>query len=104
MKRLLLATALLTSLSAMAQDTKEVYVQLDRNVQLVLSNGECKKWKADPSVQLNYAYAVNIETGDKVDGCFTHEGDVIHVELSDEKNDMYSYKIKADNFMPRPSL
>lgn len=104
MKRLLLATALLSSLSAMAQDTKEVYVQLDRNVQLVLSSAECKKWKAEPSVQLNYAYAVNIETGDKVDGCFTHEGDVIHVELADEKNDLYSYKIKADNFMPRPSL
>lgn len=104
MKRILLATALLTSLSAMAQEPREVYVQLDRNVQLVLSSAECKKWKADAGVQLNYAYAVNIETGDKVDGCFTHEGDVIHVELSDEKNDMYSYKIKADNFMPRPTL
>lgn len=105
MKRLLLATALLTSLSAMAAaEPKEVYVQLDRNVQLVLSSAECKKWKAEPNVQLNYAYAVNIETGDKVDGCFTHEADVIHVELSDEANNMYSYKIKADNFMPRPSL
>lgn len=104
MKRLLLATALLSSLSAMAQDTKEVYVQLDRNVQLILSNAECKKWPPVEGLQLNYAYAVNIETGDKVDGCFTHEGDIIHVELADEKNDLYSYKIKADNFMPRPSL
>lgn len=105
MKRILavLAVVYAGSISA-AEQTKEVYVQLDHQVQLVLSNAECKKWKADAGVQLNYAYAVNLQTGEQVSGCFTHEGDVIHVELSDEANNMYSYKIKADNFMPRPSL
>ena len=104
MKRLLLATALLSSLSAYAvPDVKEVYAQIDETTQIILSNQPCLKWK-EPSIQLNFAYAKNVKTGEQVTGCFTHEGDVIHVELADEKNDLYSYKIKADNFMPRPSL
>jgi hypothetical protein len=105
MKRILavLAVVYAGSISA-AEQPKEVYVQLDHQVQLVLTNGECMKWKADAGYQLNYAYAVNLQTGDKVDGCFSHEGDVIHVELADESNNLYSYKIKADNFIPRPSL
>jgi hypothetical protein len=104
MKYILSVAILLATTAALAAEPKEVYVQMDRSVQLVLSSAECKKWPPVEGLQLNYAYAVNIETGDKVDGCFSHEGDVIHVELSDEKNDLYSYKIKADNFMPRPAL
>ena len=105
MKRILAVLAVVYSSSILAaEQPKEVYVQLDRNVQLVLSNAECKKWPPVEGLQLNYAYAVNIETGDMVDGCFSHEGDIIHVELADEKNNLYSYKIKADNFIPRPSL
>lgn len=103
MKRILLATALLTSLSAMAQEPKEVYAQIDETTQIVLSNQPCLKWK-EPSIQLNFAYAKNIKTGEMVTGCFTHEGDVIVIELSDDDNNMYHYRLKADHFMPRPSL
>lgn len=105
MKYILAMAVLLSATTALAAaEPKEMYVQLDRSVQLVISSAECKKWPPVEGLQLNYAYAVNIETGDKVDGCFSHENDIIHVELADEKNDLYSYKIKADNFIVRPAL
>lgn len=104
MKRLLLATALLSSLSAYAvPDVKEVYAQIDETTQIILSNQPCLKWK-EPSIQLNFAYAKNVKTGEQVTGCFTHEGDVIVIELSDDANNMYHYRLKADHFMPKPSL
>lgn len=107
MKNLLLALLTIFPLIASASDRelKEVYVQLDPKVQIVLTNAPCKLWTAPETVQLNLAYAQNMETGDKVFGCFTHIQDVIQIELVDEETKaFYSYKIEAQHFLPRPTL
>ena len=92
------------SLTASAKDSKEMYVQLEPQVQLIISNEDCKKWKTGPGVQLNYAYAVNLATGEQVTGCWTHVKDVIQIELTDDLNNFYSYKVNADHFLLRPGL
>lgn len=105
MKYLLTLSLFLTSLFAHAGDKPpEVFVSIEPTVQLVLVNAPCEKFKAAEHVQLNYAYAINIETGDKVDGCFTHVGDIIQIELVDENGNFYSYKVHANLFLPRPNL
>lgn len=107
MKYLLALTLLVTSLFAQASDRelKEVYVSLEPTIQLVLTNLPCKLFTAPETVQLNFAYAQNMETGDKVSGCFTHVGDIIQVELVDPSTkEFYEYKIHADKFQLRPNL
>jgi len=104
MKNLLFTLLLVSPMVGATPEIKEVYTQLDETVQIVLTNAPCTKWEAPPYVQLNHAYAVNTKTGDRVVGCFTHEGDIIHIELVDEKNFFYSYKIHADKFILRPTL
>lgn len=104
MKKLIALLALLPSLAWAVPETKEMFVSLEPNVQLVITNAPCTTYKAPEHIQLNYAYAVNLDTGDKVGGCFTHSGDVIQIELRDENNNYYSYKIHADKFAVRPNL
>lgn len=107
MKKLLIALSLLITTNAFASDRelREVYAQLDPKVQIVLTNAPCKIFVAQEAVQLNLAYAQNMDTGDRVFGCFTHEGDIIHIELVDEEaKEHYSYKIHATHFRPRPNL
>lgn len=107
MKKLIVALLSLVSFNTLASDRelREVYVQLDPKVQVVLTNAPCKMFTAAETVQLNLAYAQNMETGDRVFGCFTHEGDVVQIELIDqESSEHYSYKINAIHFKPRPTL
>ena len=92
------------SLTANAMDSKEMYVQLEPQIQLVISNEDCKKWKPGPGIQLNYAYAVNLANGEQITGCWTHLKDVIQIELTDDLNNFYSYKVNADHFLVRPGL
>lgn len=87
------------------EEIKEVYVQMNPEVQIVLTNAPCNFFSVPTDVKLNLAYAHNINTGDKVTGCFSHEGDTIQIELIDpETKSLFSYRIKADNFQPRPGL
>ena len=99
-----LALSLLGISSAYAGDTKEMYVQLEPQIQLVISNAECKKWKDTKGIQLNYAYAVNLANGEQITGCWTHKNNTIIIELSDDLKNFYSYKVHADNFLIRPGL
>ena len=90
------------------QEVKEMQVYLGEGVFLVITNEPCTKF-VDPrgeSIQLNYAYALNSKTGEKITGCFTHYQDIIEIQLSDdhEENVFYSYKVNADNFKPRITL
>lgn len=107
MKKILLALALLLSSTFSAasdREVKEMFVSLEPNVQLVITNAPCQMFKAPETVQLNFAYAVNIDTGDKVEGCFTHSGDIIQIELRDDANNFYSYKVHSNKFQQRPNL
>jgi len=90
---------------AYSADPKEMYVQLNEEAILVITDGECIKWKAENGVQLNFAYAMNIKTKETVTGCFTHEGDNIIVQLTDEDiQDHYEYRINANKFKVKASL
>lgn len=108
LKKLLVTTLLplvmFSCAPAHAKEVKEMYVQMDTNVKLVITNGECLQWKAPEHVQLNFAYALNEETKETVTGCFTHIGDDILIELTDGDKKRYSFKIKADNFQVKPNL
>jgi hypothetical protein len=104
MKKFIVLLALLPSLAFAVEPLKEMFVQLDPQAQIVITNAPCKLYNASENVQLNYAYAINIETGEKVEGCFTHHKDIIQIELKDDKNNFYSYKIHSDNFQVRPNL
>lgn len=104
MKTLLLSLVLLFSASAMAADDyKEVYAQYAENVQVVLTNQPCLKYEAN-GVQLNYAYAVKTDTGEKVTGCFTHDDKFIIIQLSDDDGKHYEFRINPDSFQPRSTL
>lgn len=108
LEHIFVGLALLTfACFAKAQEVLEMFVSLEPTVQVVITNQPCKKFTVNDGVQLNYAYAINIETGERVEGCFTHLGDVIQVELVDDAGDVpefYHYKINADNFQKRPNL
>jgi hypothetical protein len=99
-----LALSFIGITSVYADDTKEMYVPLEPQIQLVISNAECKKWKATQNVQLNYAYAVNLANGEQITGCWTHKNNSIIIELTDDLKNFYSYKINADHFLIRPAL
>jgi len=103
-KTILLVLLASLSLTAQAKEVREMFLPIEPTVQIVITNQPCTKFKAAETVQLNYAYAINTETGDTVTGCFTHEGDIIHIELVDDKGNFYSYKKPADLFLPRPNL
>lgn len=107
MKKILALLLLVVPLSALAEEKplRESYLYLEPTVQLVITNQDCQLWKAPKTVQLNLSYAQNMETGDKVFGCFTHEGEIIQIELVDDvTKEFYSYKIEAARFLPRPNL
>ena len=108
-KYLLLGLGLLSmSVQAASNQTKEMYVNLEDGVKLVITNDECKKWRPKDAgtLQLNYAYAIN-EKGDTVTGCWTHAGDMITVELTEDNTTKvisYHYDINANNFLPKATL
>ena len=61
---------------------------------------------SSPDTQLNYAYAVETSTGQKITGCFTHDDKHIIVVLTDDedKTKHYDFKINPDAFQPRATL
>lgn len=100
----LIALALITfSLSSQAQEVKEVYTDYAENVQIVLTNQPCLKWKTE-NLQLNYAYAVKTDTGEKITGCFTHDVTHIIIQLSDDDKKHYEFRINPDAFKPRATM
>ncbi len=89
---------------AFAQETKEVYTQYTEDVQIVLTNQPCEKWKVD-NMQLNHAYAVNTTTKERITGCFTHDSTHIIIQLSDDENKKhYEFRINPDAFQPRATM
>lgn len=89
---------------------QEMYVAFPDQARVVITNAPCLKFtKEHVGVeQLNYAYAIKLDTREIVTGCFTHHGDVIEIELveeddpktkEDESKQFYHYNIKADNFV-----
>lgn len=110
MKKYLLGLLLLISTASHADDAlpilKEAYIQYDRTVQIVISNKECVKWKPEAGVQLNYAYAINTETGETITGCFTHDSKHIIIELTDDVDGKkhYHFEFEPQLFQPRATL
>jgi hypothetical protein len=102
--RKLLAVAMALPILAVAEPVeKEAYVQLEPNVQIIIMNRECTMWPEEKGIELKYAYATNIDTGDKVEGCFTHDKVSVYVHLRDDNKNHYDYKFNAEAFSYRPA-
>jgi hypothetical protein len=103
MKKLILLLALLST-NALARDVKEMYLQYAEDVQIVLTNEPCPLPKTG-NYQLNFAYAVNTRTQERITGCFTHDDNYIIVQLTDSTNKKhYEFKLNPDVFQLRPTL
>lgn len=78
-------------------------IKTPNGVELVITNQNCEKWtKAQTGEDLHYAYALNRQTNEKVEGCFGHDNQFIYINLVDEKTkNIFSYKVNADNFVKR---
>jgi hypothetical protein len=105
MKKLIAVLLLaFSSVVSAADQVKSAYIQLERNVKIVITNQPCEKYKA-VNVQLGFAYTINTDTGDTVTGCFAHDDKFIYIELSDEENkNHYTYKFSAERFQPSETL
>lgn len=93
------------TLSAYADDIKEMYVDYAENIQVIITNQPCIKWDTPKDMQLNYAYAVNLKNKDTITGCYTHDNKHIIIQLTDVENKKhYEFKINSDAFKLRSSL
>lgn len=105
MKKWWLIALMLVSMSAIGAELKEMYViipttpEYPQQTELIITNQPCEKWDSK-DIDLHYAYALNLVTGEKITGCY-QGGEVIHIELSDDNNNLFHYDVFADNFIPK---
>lgn len=103
MKKWWLIALMFVSLSAISAELREMYVvipttpEYPQQTELVITNQPCEKWH-DDKITLYYAYALNTVTGEKITGCW-QGGEVIRMELSDDRGNLFHYNIFADNFV-----
>jgi hypothetical protein len=105
MKKLITAILMAFSLTAIAvEQVKSAYIQIERNVKIVITNQPCEKFVTDEKLILGAAYAINTDTGDTVTGCFTVQDGSVYIELSDGAKNHYTYKYEASQFQPTETL
>jgi hypothetical protein len=102
-----LALSVLGFLIISSAQSAELFVALEPHIHLVISSEPCVKLPPGVpagSVQADnfrLAYAKNLKTDEKITGCFTHRGDTIEAELTE---DLDSTKMTPEEFKARSKL